>query len=154
MRSRATSSMLRMAFFSILTSCDSLRARSGPKAPAVFLRKAWPNDEIISHWYCWIVFSPEPDSAVSGAFRALALPGRSGSARSGSFSFAPPIPQTPRDRDRSECQLLSLTQATLSEPAARFGSRHWWWRVFDLRGGRHARLAHRIGTMHSDGSCR
>jgi hypothetical protein len=42
MRSRATSSMLRMTFFSILTSCDSFRARSGPKAPAAFLRKAWP----------------------------------------------------------------------------------------------------------------
>ena len=42
MRSRATSSMLRMTFFSILTSCDSLRERSGPKAPAAFLRKAWP----------------------------------------------------------------------------------------------------------------
>lgn len=40
MRSRATSSMLRMTFFSILTSCDSFRARSGPKAPAVFLRNA------------------------------------------------------------------------------------------------------------------
>jgi hypothetical protein len=42
MRSRPTSSMLRITFFSILTSWDSFLARSGPKAPAVFLRKAWP----------------------------------------------------------------------------------------------------------------
>lgn len=48
MRSRATSSMLRMTFFSILTSCDSLRARSGPKAPAAFLRKACP-EQSFSH---------------------------------------------------------------------------------------------------------
>ena len=34
--------MLRMTFFSIFTSCDSFLARSGPKAPAVLLRKAWP----------------------------------------------------------------------------------------------------------------
>jgi hypothetical protein len=34
MRSLDTSSMLRMTFFSILTSCDSFLARSGPNAPA------------------------------------------------------------------------------------------------------------------------
>lgn len=34
MRSRLTSSMLRITFFSILTSCDSFFASSGPKAPA------------------------------------------------------------------------------------------------------------------------
>lgn len=37
-----TSSMLRMTFFSIFTSWESFFARSGPKAPAVVLRKAWP----------------------------------------------------------------------------------------------------------------
>lgn len=42
MRSLPTSSMLRMTFFSILTSCDSFLARSGPKAPAADLRKVWP----------------------------------------------------------------------------------------------------------------
>jgi hypothetical protein len=42
MRSRETSSMLRMTFFSILTSCDSFFARSGPKAPADLWRKVWP----------------------------------------------------------------------------------------------------------------
>ena len=40
MRSRPTSSMLRMTFFSILTSCDSFRASSGPNWPAVCLRRA------------------------------------------------------------------------------------------------------------------
>lgn len=40
MRSLATISMLRMTFFSIFTSIDSFLASSGPKAPAVFLRKA------------------------------------------------------------------------------------------------------------------
>lgn len=42
MRSRPTSSMLRMTFFSILTNCESFLARSGPKAPAALLRKVWP----------------------------------------------------------------------------------------------------------------
>lgn len=42
MRSRPTSSMERMTFFSIFTSCDSFLARSGPKAPAADLRKLWP----------------------------------------------------------------------------------------------------------------
>lgn len=42
MRSLETSSMLRMTFFSILTSCDSFFARSGPKAPADLWRKVWP----------------------------------------------------------------------------------------------------------------
>jgi hypothetical protein len=40
--SRPTSSMLRMTFFSILTSCESFFARSGPKAPAACLRKTCP----------------------------------------------------------------------------------------------------------------
>lgn len=40
--SRPTSSMLRMTFFSILTSWESFLARSGPKAPAVPFRQAWP----------------------------------------------------------------------------------------------------------------
>lgn len=31
-----------MTFFSILTSCDSFLARSGPNAPAVFPRRACP----------------------------------------------------------------------------------------------------------------
>jgi hypothetical protein len=34
--------MLRMTFFSILTSWESFLARSGPKAPAVPFLKAWP----------------------------------------------------------------------------------------------------------------
>ena len=37
-----TSSIVRMTFFSILTSWFSFLARSGPKAPAVDLRKLWP----------------------------------------------------------------------------------------------------------------
>jgi hypothetical protein len=41
-RSRETSSMLRITFFSILTSCESFFARSGPKAPADLWRKVWP----------------------------------------------------------------------------------------------------------------
>lgn len=42
MRSLETSSMLRITFFSILTSCESFLARSGPKAPADLCRKVWP----------------------------------------------------------------------------------------------------------------
>lgn len=42
MRSLATVSMLRMTFFSILTSCESFFARSGPKAPPALRRSAWP----------------------------------------------------------------------------------------------------------------
>lgn len=38
--SRPTSSMLRITFFSIFTSCESFFAKSGPKAPAVCLRNA------------------------------------------------------------------------------------------------------------------
>ncbi len=41
-RSLETSSILRMTFFSILTSCESFFARSGPKAPADLWRKVWP----------------------------------------------------------------------------------------------------------------
>jgi hypothetical protein len=39
MRSLETSSMLRITFFSILTSCESFFARSGPNAPADLWRK-------------------------------------------------------------------------------------------------------------------
>ena len=42
MRSRPTSSMLRITFFSIFTSWESFFARSGPNWPAVCLRRAWP----------------------------------------------------------------------------------------------------------------
>jgi hypothetical protein len=42
MRSFATSSRLRMTFFSIFTSCASFFARSGPNAPAVLPRIACP----------------------------------------------------------------------------------------------------------------
>lgn len=45
-RSLATSSRLRMTFFSILTSCDSFFAKSGPKAPAVFRRRACPSPPV------------------------------------------------------------------------------------------------------------
>jgi hypothetical protein len=42
-RSRPTSSMERMTFFSIFTSWESFFARSGPKAPGwTDLRKLWP----------------------------------------------------------------------------------------------------------------
>lgn len=34
--------MLRITFFSILTSCESFLARSGPNAPADLWRKVWP----------------------------------------------------------------------------------------------------------------
>ena len=40
--SLATVSRLRMTFFSILTSCASFFARSGPKAPAALRRRACP----------------------------------------------------------------------------------------------------------------
>ena len=43
-----TSSMLRMTFFSIFTSCESFLARSGPKAPAADLRKACPERSVMS----------------------------------------------------------------------------------------------------------
>jgi len=43
-----TSSMLRMTFFSIFTSWDSFLASSGPNAPAVDLRKAWPRVRVVS----------------------------------------------------------------------------------------------------------
>lgn len=43
MRSLPTSSIDRITFFSIFTSCDSFLARSGPKAPGCTdLRKVWP----------------------------------------------------------------------------------------------------------------
>ena len=40
--SRPTSSIVRITFFSILTSWVSFFARSGPNAPAALLRKLWP----------------------------------------------------------------------------------------------------------------
>jgi hypothetical protein len=43
-----TSSMLRMTFFSIFTSCESFLAKSGPKAPAADLRKACPERLVMS----------------------------------------------------------------------------------------------------------
>lgn len=43
MRSLATNSKLLMTFFSILTSCASFLARSGPKAPAVLPLRACPS---------------------------------------------------------------------------------------------------------------
>jgi hypothetical protein len=49
MRSRPTSSMERMTFFSIFTSWESFFARSGPKAPGwTDLRKLWPVSTAIS----------------------------------------------------------------------------------------------------------
>jgi hypothetical protein len=62
-----TNSRLRMTFFSIFTSCESFLARSGPKAPAVDLRKAWPTlsppvSRFVSHLlvslYRWDLFPP------------------------------------------------------------------------------------------------
>jgi hypothetical protein len=47
-RSRPTSSMLRITFFSIFTSWESFFARSGPNWPAVWRRRAWPNPMHIS----------------------------------------------------------------------------------------------------------
>ena len=49
MRSLATSSILRITFFSILTSWDSFLARSGPKAPPAFPRRAWPALSVSQH---------------------------------------------------------------------------------------------------------
>jgi hypothetical protein len=48
MRSLDTSSMLRITFFSIFTSCESFFARSGPNAPADLWRKVWPEVPLIS----------------------------------------------------------------------------------------------------------
>lgn len=48
MRSLETSSMLRITFFSIFTSCESFFARSGPNAPADLWRKVWPEVLLIS----------------------------------------------------------------------------------------------------------
>jgi hypothetical protein len=49
---------------------------------------------------------------------------------------------------------MPLTNATLSKPPVRLGGGHGWWGVLDLRGGRGARLAHRIGAMHGGGGGR
>jgi hypothetical protein len=75
MRSRPTSSMLRMTFFSILTSWDSFFARSGPKAPAVPLRNACPaearlasRDIVDDHWLTKIAFAEET-TALGGRWR-------------------------------------------------------------------------------------
>jgi hypothetical protein len=46
MRSLATVSKLRMTFFSILTSCESFLARSGPNAPAALRLRAWPSHHV------------------------------------------------------------------------------------------------------------
>ena len=48
MRSLDTSSILRITFFSIFTSCESFFARSGPNAPADLWRKVWPEELTIS----------------------------------------------------------------------------------------------------------
>jgi hypothetical protein len=62
MRSRPTSSMERMTFFSIFTSWESFFARSGPKAPGwTDLRKLWPVDIAISP--CWRAELSERDIA-------------------------------------------------------------------------------------------
>lgn len=52
MRSLATSSMLRITFFSIFTSWDSFLARSGPKAPPALRRSAWPSVITVSDGQC------------------------------------------------------------------------------------------------------
>lgn len=162
MRSRATSSILRITFFSILTSCDSLRARSGPKAPAAFLRKAWPvarvlairdgalrlmssfragedlrnsSGELESGWKAG---GSRPDQAASGFVPVGSGPVARGRMREVEI----------RDQNRNR---ISLTDATLSEPSVGFGGGHWGWGVLDLGGGRSARLAHGISAMHGGG---
>ena len=97
MRSRATSSMLRITFFSILTSCDSLRAKSGPKAPAAFLRKAWPKSAKL---LATPLHYPQSTLLRSDCRPRRDLGVRLGKTwpRSGSFSFTPRPPITPTDR--------------------------------------------------------
>lgn len=60
-RSRPTSSMVLMTFFSILTSWVSFFARSGPNAPAAFLRNAWPEycQLFLSFRKCFILYIPK-----------------------------------------------------------------------------------------------
>lgn len=58
-RSLATNSRLRMTFFSILTSCASFLARSGPKAPAALRRRACPRTLVNVS-----TASPEPGNRV------------------------------------------------------------------------------------------
>lgn len=61
MRSLATSSILRITFFSILTSWDSFLARSGPKAPPALRRRAWPALSVSRNDY-YVGFSVERSS--------------------------------------------------------------------------------------------
>lgn len=142
MRSRATSSMLRMTFFSILTSCDSFRARSGPKAPAAFFRNACPNREIDQR--------PLSQEWFSSATVEFATRSSQGGERPEPIRQSRIVPSTDSTRANATRRSpgATLTQAALSEPSVGLGCGQWGRGVLDLRGGRDARLAHRIGAMH------
>lgn len=134
MRSLATNSMLRITFFSIFTSCESLRARSGPKAPAAFLRNACPAYFRYYAYQDW-------GSRRKCDFIFLRVVGRSIGIGCGGKALIFAIEQA---------EEKILTEATLAHPSAGLGRGQWRGRVLDLRGGRHARLAHRIGAMHGE----
>lgn len=144
MRSLATSSMLRMTFFSILTSCDSLRARSGPKAPAVFLRNACPKP--LSVHKCDLVRNGVV--FVSTAFLSCHHRSRSSTDAENSTDQAATQAMRPTSNAAANTRICALTDSALSKPAVGLGGGQWRRGVLDLRGGRGARLAHRIGAMH------
>jgi hypothetical protein len=144
MRSLATSSMLRMTFFSILTSCDSFRARSGPKAPAVFLRNACP--ESLSVHKCGLVGNGVV--FVSTAFLSCHHRSRSSTDAENPTDQAAVEAMRPTCNAAANTGVCALTDSAFSEPAVGLGGGQWRRGVLDLRGGRNARLAHRIGAMH------
>lgn len=138
MRSRATSSMLRMTFFSILTSCDSLRDRSGPKAPAAFLRKAWPGRK-----RCQRLFQSSSIS-IGGRARCRVGPSRVAgggmAARSGSIGKPQQQMGTARDSENH----LSPSFSDHTHQFRPFLAIGWTWsRTMGAGGSRSARRSGR-----------
>ncbi len=155
MRSLATVSRLRITFFSILTSWASFLARSGPKAPAAFLRKAWPGvaDRLLALGslsrpkMVWIRRIAQRNQAQAQMPKGIDIFGGNGSL---------------------------LTKASTTEDAARLGGRRRRWGVLsrivsitilfthlvattaatfslpylNLRGSGRPRCAHGISSMH------
>lgn len=128
MRSRATSSMLRMAFFSILTSCDSFLARSGPKAPAAFLRKAWPGRRML------VISISSAISPTTGG-SPIRLSSLSGVERGESVDGGPILGSLQPDQHpqeissrRSQSQKISRNRTHRFRPSLAI-SRSWLWTV-------------------------
>ncbi len=88
-------------------------------------------------------------------FERLRCPGcrpcQAASGFSGTPSYEQPIVDKRWSHEDPNFYGMPLTNATLSEPPVRLGGGHWGWGVLNLRGGRDARLAHRIGAMHCGG---